>query len=123
MENREPEQNHTPRRQLATPRHGSSCPNTWKLCPSVPLATTNSSKPCLGALSQCLGVLLIKAQPHEDQGTPRRHTSTPRHGKLSSSTKLAPRPRPGVLHQRPSVGVSKLIFYDSRLGVEPEVQA
>ncbi|MED6124728.1 hypothetical protein PIB30_061655 [Stylosanthes scabra] len=54
---------------------------------------------------------------------PRRHTSTPRRGKLSSSTKLAPRPRPGVLHQHPSVGVSKLNFYDSRLGMEPEVQA
>ncbi|MED6224486.1 hypothetical protein PIB30_084543 [Stylosanthes scabra] len=95
MENREPEQNHTPRHQLAMPRRRSSCPSTWKLCPSVPLATfnhgslsptftitprrqnhtprressrTNSSKPRPGALSQRLGVLLIKAQPHEDQG-------------------------------------------------------
>ncbi|MED6140560.1 hypothetical protein PIB30_094366, partial [Stylosanthes scabra] len=44
MENREPEQNHTPRRQLARPRRGTCSPNTPKPRTSVPLATLDGER-------------------------------------------------------------------------------
>ncbi|MED6127516.1 hypothetical protein PIB30_088751 [Stylosanthes scabra] len=103
----------TPRRQNHTPRHESSSVQGQNHHSHVqgPVPT-----PRHAFHQSSASRMKIKA-------TTRCHTSTARRGKLSSSAKLAPRPRPGVLHQRPSVGVSKLIFYDSRLGVEPEVQA
>ncbi|MED6163718.1 hypothetical protein PIB30_082711 [Stylosanthes scabra] len=103
MENREPEQKAMPRRQFLTLRHGPQNHTPRRESSSIQRQAHHShaQAPCPNAQACLPSDLSLQ---NEDKVMPRRHASTPRCGKLSHPANPAPRPRPSVLHQCPSVG-------------------